>query len=91
MDYETLAGNFEKLLQTLKAEPKYQPVANDLKLPALEARLSDLHAKNDEAMRAAINLANVRNHRNEALYIKVGNVKETFLSVKYNVRTTFWF
>lgn len=91
MDYTTLADNFAKLLQTLKSEPMYQPVPDDLKLPALEAKLSDLRAKNAEVVRTAVELKTARLHRDELLYLKQGNVRETFLAVKQTVRAAYGF
>ncbi|MEQ1588321.1 MAG: hypothetical protein ABL895_20725, partial [Cyclobacteriaceae bacterium] len=89
MDYTTQVDHFAKLLQTLRTEPMYQPVPDDLKLPALEAKLSDLRAKNAEAVRAAVELKNARSHRDELLYFQQGNVHETFLAVKQTVRAAF--
>ncbi|MEQ1588338.1 MAG: hypothetical protein ABL895_20810, partial [Cyclobacteriaceae bacterium] len=90
-DFTTQADHFAKLLQTLRTEPNYQPVPDDLKLPALEARLSDLYAKNGEVMRATVELKNARSHRDEMLYLKQGNVHETYLAVRQTVRAAYGF
>jgi len=89
MDYTTLADNFAKLLQTLRTEPMYQPVPEDLKLPALEAKLSDLRVKNAAVVHAAVELKAARLHRDELLYLQQGNVHETFLAVKQTVRAAY--
>jgi hypothetical protein len=89
MDYTTLVDHFGKLLQTLRTEPMYQPVPEDLKLPALEAKLSDLRAKNAEAVRTAVELKNARSHRDELFYRQQGNVHKTYLAVKQTVRAAY--
>ncbi len=89
MDYTTQVDHFAKLLQTLRTEPMYRPVPEDLKLLALEAKLSDLRAKNAEAVRAAVELKNARSYRDELLYLQQGNVHETYLAVKQTVRAAY--
>ncbi|MEQ1588658.1 MAG: hypothetical protein ABL895_22420, partial [Cyclobacteriaceae bacterium] len=89
MDYTTQVDHFAKLLQTLRTEPMYQPVPEDLKLPALEAKVSDLRVKNAEAVRAAVELKNARSHRDEMLYLQQGNVHETYLAVRQAVRAAY--
>ena len=89
LDYTTLADNFRALLQTLRTEPLYQPVADDLKLPALEAKLATLVAANADVVRCAVELKNARSQRDEVLYLQSGSVYEQFHAAKQRLKATF--
>ena len=89
LDFGTQTQQFGKLLQTLRTEPLYKPTIADLKMEALEAKLSDLMAKNATVVRAAVELKNARQHRNNLLYTQSGSARETLRAVKQQVKAAF--
>jgi len=89
LDYGTQVQHFGKLLQTLRTEPFYQPTIADLKMDALEAKLSDLMAKNAAVVRTSVELKNARQHRNDLLYSQSGSARETLRAVKQQVKAAF--
>lgn len=89
LDYGTQVQHFGKLLQTLRTEPLYQPTIADLKMDALEAKLSDLMAKNAAVVRTSVELKNARQHRNDLLYSQSGSARETLRAVKQQVKAAF--
>ncbi len=89
LDYGTQTQHFGKLLQTLRTEPLYKPSIADLKMDALEAKLSDLLVKNAAVVRTSVELKNARQHRNDLLYIQSGSARETLRAVKQQVKAAF--
>ena len=66
--YAAMADNFEKLVSLAGTLPEYQANEADLKLEALQAKVTELHAMNDAVIAARVSWSNGLINRNEALY-----------------------
>ncbi len=89
LDYGSRAQHFEKLVQTISAEPAYQPNIVDLKVDALSNYLQTLRIGNTGVVYAHASLSDARNKRNAFFYKDDSNLIKTAKAVKEQVRATF--
>ncbi|MCW5960088.1 MAG: hypothetical protein KIS76_07985 [Pyrinomonadaceae bacterium] len=68
MSFDNRIANFEQLIDLLKASGSYSPNETDLQIPALEALLADMKAKNNAVIAAAVEAKNARIERDRVLY-----------------------
>lgn len=88
-DYDSVVYHFEKLIDTLEAEPNYKPSQPSLQVETLQQKLSALRASNAAVVTAVTELGVARRGRNALLYNGAGSVHKTALAVKHQVRATF--
>ncbi len=88
-DFGSIAYHFEKLMQTIAAEPMYQSSIPDLQLQNLQERLSLLRSKNDAVTASASELGKARRERNFLLDDGIGNLHSTAMAVKQHARAAY--
>ncbi len=89
MSFDNRVSNFEKLIETLKAEPKYAPNETDLQVSTLETLLADLTAKNTGVKDTYEPLSNARIERNESLYNEETGLVQIAKDVKGYVKSVY--
>jgi hypothetical protein len=89
MSFDNRVNNFEKLIETLKAEPKYAPNETDLQVSSLETLLADLTAKNTAVKDSFEPLSNARIKRNEILYNEEKGLVQIAKDVKGYVKSVY--
>ena len=89
MNFYNRVSNFEKLIETLKAEPKYAPNETNLQVPTLEALLADLITKNTAVKDTFEPLSNARIERNKVLYDDETGLVQTAKDVKSYVKSVY--
>ncbi|HND43449.1 MAG TPA: hypothetical protein PKX51_14110 [Cyclobacteriaceae bacterium] len=87
--FDKLIDNFTQLIATVSAEPKYVPNENDLKVPALNALLADMKAKNSAVINANTVVSNARIARDKVMYDATTGLFETALAVKVYVKSVY--
>ncbi len=87
--YDSQVDNFEKLIETLKAEPLYLPNEVDLQVASLTALLVDLRAKNSAVNSATTALSNARISRDEILYAADTGLYDIAQAVKKYVKSLY--
>ncbi|HNV29267.1 MAG TPA: hypothetical protein PKJ83_09040 [Cyclobacteriaceae bacterium] len=88
-DFDSVVYHFEKLIETLIAEPRYVPGIGDLQVATLQQKLHALRKANEKVVTATTGLGNARRDRNALLYFSPGSVKKTALAVKQQVKAIF--
>lgn len=88
-DYESVVYHFEKLIETLLVEPRYNPGIIVLQIATLQQKLEVLRIANQTVVTAATGLGNARSDRNVVLYFGAGSVQKTALAVKQQMKATF--
>ncbi|MGB4774111.1 MAG: hypothetical protein WBP45_02975 [Daejeonella sp.] len=68
MGFDNRINNFDRLVQTVKLEPKYNPNEAELKVSGLEDLHEDLNLKNEAARDAGETLDDARKERDRLLY-----------------------
>lgn len=91
LDYASLAFYFSKLVETVSAEPLYQPTEPELSVGGLEEKVAELYALNQAVMQAEIALTTARRKRNAIFYKSEGNLVATAVAAKNYVRGAFGF
>lgn len=89
MSYDSRVNSFEKLIETLKAEPKYNPNEAELKIVALQTLHTDLNTKNTAVRVATEPLSNVRIARNKVLYDETNGLVQVAADVKKYVKSVY--
>jgi hypothetical protein len=89
MSFDNRVSNFEKLIETLKAEPKYAPNETDLQVSTLETLLADLTAKNTAVKDSFEPLSTARIKRNEILYNEETGLVQIAKDVKGYVKSVY--
>jgi len=89
MSFDNRVNNFEKLIETLKSEPKYTPNETDLQISTLETLFADLGTKNTAVKDSFEPLDNARIARNEILYNEETGLVQTAKDVKSYVKSAF--
>jgi hypothetical protein len=89
MGYDSRVNNFEKLIETLKAEPKYNPNETELQVGTLATLLADLDAKNTAVRVATEPLSNARIARDKVLYDKTTGLVQIAADVKKYVKSVY--
>ncbi|HEV8515838.1 MAG TPA: hypothetical protein VGQ59_21300, partial [Cyclobacteriaceae bacterium] len=90
-DYASMAFYFDKLVQTVSAEPKYAPTEPELSVAGLQAKSQELRGLNDAVAQAEIAMASARRKRNALLYKDEGSLFSTAVATKNYVRGAFGF
>ncbi|MBL7860089.1 MAG: hypothetical protein JNJ65_02925 [Cyclobacteriaceae bacterium] len=88
--YDSVIYHFEKLIETLAAEPKYAPGLPELQVPALKQTLQHLRAAQEAVANSYSRLSLARIHRDTVLYGEWG-VHHTAMAIKQQVRARFGF
>lgn len=81
-NYDKLVDNFEALIVILKTERHYNPSETELKLPALNALLTEMKTKNTSCVTSWAALSNARLNRNKLLYGELTGMVDTASEVK---------
>jgi hypothetical protein len=81
--------DFEKLLQTLIAEPEYQPANPELQVSTLQEKLEALRSVNTTAVSASSSWSLARMARNDFFYVGRNSLHSTAMAVKQQVKATF--
>jgi hypothetical protein len=89
MSYDSRVNNFEKLIETLKAEPKYNPNETELQVGTLATLLADLDAKNTAVRVATEPLSNARIARDKVLYDETTGLVQIAADVKKYVKSVY--
>jgi hypothetical protein len=89
MSYDSRVNNFEKLIETLKAEPKYNPNETELQVATLATLLADLDAKNTAVRVATEPLSNARIARDKVLYDETNGLVQIAADVKKYVKSVY--
>jgi hypothetical protein len=87
--YNSVVYHFEKLIDTLMAEPNYKPSQPTLQVETLQKKLSALRASNAAVVTAVTELGVARRDRNALLYKGAGSVYKTAQAVKHQVRAIY--
>jgi hypothetical protein len=82
-------GHLRGYLGVLSTVSDYNPSEADLKLPALQSFVDDLHAKNDAVSASFVPLSQARGLRDQLLYLGDNSVVNTALLVKEYVKGAF--
>ena len=90
-DFANSASYFEKLLQTLSSEPKYQPKNPELQMDTLQAKLDGLRSMNVAVLAAYAAWSKMRHDRTNIMYIGPDCQHNTAMAVKQQVQATFGF
>jgi len=88
-DFASIVHHFEKLLQTLIAEPLYQPNESDLSVAGLTAKLETLRQHNANVIEARVEWLIARDRRNAMLYKDAGNLYKTAMIAKEYIKSAF--
>jgi hypothetical protein len=88
-DYASIVSHFEKLLQTLIAEPLYQPNETDLSVEGLTAKLDMLRQHNANVIEMQVRWFLARDRRNALLYKESGNLFKTAMIAKEYIKSAF--
>jgi hypothetical protein len=89
LDYASVCDAFAKLVESLQAEPKYQPNEPELSVAALSNLLITLRQQNDVVNQARAALTSARNKRTTLLYSGANNLVAVGRAVKQYVRSVF--
>lgn len=87
--YVQLLEHFAKLITLLKSEPSYNPNEADLRIPTLEALLTQLRTDNTNVMNAYTQVSNARINRDTILYKEKTGLVDTALEVRAYVKSVF--
>jgi len=84
--YDNLVSYFADLIALLKTQPGYKPNDAEMKIPALEAKLAALIAKNNAAKAAEAALGNALDARDEVFYHPSTGVLKLVKLIKTQLR-----
>jgi hypothetical protein len=88
-DYGSVVYHFQKLIETLLVEPKYNPSLPVLQVASLQQMLSELRTANAAVVTATADLGLARRDRNAVLYKGQGSLYRIAMAVKQQVRAIF--
>lgn len=89
MSYDNRIANFAELIDLLKTNGLYNPNEDDLKIPALEALLADMKAKNTAVINAVSEARAARINRDAVLYNDTDGIIALTNLVKKYVKSLF--
>jgi hypothetical protein len=87
--YDGQVENFAKLVQTVSAEPLYQPNEVELQPASLSTLLTNLRTLNTEVITTTTALSNARIARDKTLYNKDTGLRDVALAVKQYALSVF--
>jgi len=88
-DHASIVSHFEKVLQTLVAEPLYHPNETDLSVAGLTAKLDTLRLHNANVIETRVKWLLARDRRNAMLYKEAGNLYKTAMIAKEYIKSAF--
>jgi hypothetical protein len=88
-DYASMAYHFARLVETVSAEPRYNPNEPELSVAGITQRLAELRGLNEAVTQAEIGLSQARRKRDAVCYKEEGNLFSTALAAKQYVRGVF--
>lgn len=88
-DFDSVVFHFQKLLETLLAEPHYNPTIPVLQVASVQQRIQELQAANEAVMLAMVRVGEARRKRNAILYLDADSMYRTASAVKDQVRALF--
>lgn len=89
MDFASMAQNFQQLVSTAAAEPAYLPEAFDLKVSALNEKVTELRSNNSKLIQAWSALNEARKKRDEVLYHEMTGLVSVAKAAKQKVKAIF--
>ncbi|OFY26396.1 MAG: hypothetical protein A2275_05260 [Bacteroidetes bacterium RIFOXYA12_FULL_35_11] len=89
MSFDNRVDNFEKLVSLLASETGFAPNEADLKVTALNVKLSDLKAKNSAVVSCFAKLSKSRIERNKILYDEKKGLYEVAMEIKAYIKSVF--
>lgn len=87
--YDGQVDNFAKLVQTVSAEPLYQPNETELQVASLNTLLENLRSLNSDVIAANTALSNARIERDKTLYADDTGLHDVALAVKQYILSVF--
>ena len=87
--YDQLIQHLAGLKSVLEEEPSYTPNKAELQVATIDAKITDLTAKNTAVSTAYTNISNSRISRNETLYTSDNGIFETASEVKKYIKSVF--
>ena len=87
--YDQLIQHLTGLKSVLEEEPSYTPNETELQVATIDAKITDLTAKNTAVSTAYTNISNSRISRNETLYTSDNGIFETASEVKKYIKSVF--
>lgn len=87
--YDRLIDHFANLIEVLQQNTLYNPNENDLKVTALQAKLTELQTKNSNLINAYTQYSNAMIQRNQILYNPLAGLVQTTKEVKQYVKSIF--
>lgn len=89
LSFDSLQDNFDKLVELVKQEEKYQPNEAELKITALETFLANITAINKAVVDALVPLSNKRIERDSLMYDEPDGLVPVALQVKKYAKSVF--
>lgn len=89
LSFDRVLDNFEKLIELLKNEPKYNPNEAELKITALDALKGDMKAANKAVLNAAKPYNKALQDRDKELYAAKVGLVDLMVDVKEYVKNAF--
>jgi|GEM_PF-4222703 len=87
--YDDIVDTFSKLVLMVAADENYDPVKDEIKVPALQALLALLQTLNDAVLQADAELEAARTERNEFFNTPVTGLCDVFMKAKDVVLISF--
>lgn len=89
MSYTNRVNNFEKLIETLQAEPKYNPNEKELQVASLKTLLAELVTLNTAVIENYEPVSNARITRDKVMYDEVNGLVQVASEVKSYVKSLY--
>lgn len=90
-DFVSVTQHFAQFVKTVAAEEKYVTHEAELTVDQLQQLLDTLKGLNELVLQATVQLVRARQQRNEVLYLKDGNVRQTFSAAKAYIKAAYGF
>lgn len=87
--YDRQIDHLANLIQVLEQNTAYSPNENDLKISALQTKLSDLQSKNTSLINAYTQYSNAMIDRNQTLYNPLSGLVQVAKEIKLYVKSVF--
>jgi len=87
--YDKMVEHFSSIIEILIQNPSYSPNEKDLKVTALQDKLSDMQTKNRELIETYTQYSNAMLQRNQILYDPLSGLVQTSKEIKQYVKSIF--